>query len=86
MVPLLGAAYAAPNKGTTILYWFRPSKTVLNPHANGKIQGLFKAFESFSSTFQGKLYFQRLFKTVLFQACVNPDPACITFSKFYTPF
>ena len=31
---------------------------VLNPFANGKIQGLFKAFECFSSTFQGKLYFQ----------------------------
>ena len=24
MVPLFGAAYAAPNKGTTILYLFRP--------------------------------------------------------------
>ena len=22
-VPIFGAAYAAPNKGTTILYWFR---------------------------------------------------------------
>ena len=33
--------------------------------ANGKIQGLFKAFECFSSTFQGKSYFQGLFKTVL---------------------
>ena len=27
---------------------------MLNPLANGKIQGLFKAFECFSSTFQGK--------------------------------
>ena len=26
MVPLFGAAYAAPNKGTTILYWFRSPK------------------------------------------------------------
>ena len=33
-------------------------KTVLNPLANGKIQGLFKAFECFSSTFQGKFYVQ----------------------------
>ena len=47
MVPLFGAAYAAPNKGTTILYGFRPQKTLLNPLANGKIQGLFKAFECF---------------------------------------
>ena len=51
MVPLFGAAYAAPNKGTTILYWFGPPKTVLNPLANGKIQGLFNAFECFSITF-----------------------------------
>ena len=60
MVPLFDAAYAAPNKGTTILYW------LLNPPVNGKIQGLFKAFDCFSSTFQGKLYFQGLFKTVLY--------------------
>ena len=51
--------------------------TVLNPLANGKIQGLFKTFECFlstfqglwvffSSTFQGKFYFQGLFKTVLY--------------------
>ena len=41
-------------------------KTVLNPLANGKIQGLFKAFECFSSTFQDKFYFQGLFKAVLY--------------------
>ena len=41
-------------------------KTVLNPLANGKIQGLFKAFECFSSTFPGKYHFQGLFKTVLY--------------------
>ena len=43
-----------------------PKKTVLNPLANGKIQGLLKAFECISSTFQGKSYFQGLFKTVLY--------------------
>ena len=31
VMPLFGAAYAAPNKGTTILYWF--SKT--NVFSNG---------------------------------------------------
>ena len=41
-------------------------KTVLNLLANGKIQGLFKAFERFSGTFQGKFYFQGLFKTALY--------------------
>ena len=50
-------------------------KTVLNPLANGKIQGLFKAFECFSSAFQGKFYFQELFKTVLYiQVLFKPVP------------
>ena len=39
---------------------------MLNPPVNSKIQGLFKAFECFSSTFQGKFNFQGLFKTVLY--------------------
>ena len=73
VVPLFGAAYAAPNKGITILYGFSSPKTVLNHPVNGKIQGLFKAFECFSSTFQGKFNFQGLFKTVLYiQVCANP--------------
>ena len=38
----------------------------MDPLANAKIQGLFKAFECFSSTFQGKFYFQGLLKTVLY--------------------
>ena len=66
MVPLFGAAYAAPNKGTTILYLFRSPRTVLNPPLGGKIQGLFKAFECFSSTFQVKFNFQGHFKTFLY--------------------
>ena len=41
------------------------TETLLNPAVNGKIQGLFKAFECFSSTFKGKFNFQGLFKTVL---------------------
>ena len=51
VVPLFGAAFAAPNKGTTILYWFWSLSTVLSPTENRIIQGLFKAFEWFSSTF-----------------------------------
>ena len=47
---------------------------MLNPPVNGKIQGLFKAFESFSSTFQGKFNFQGLFKTVLYiQVLIKPE-------------
>ena len=64
MVPLF--AVAAPNKGTSILLRIRAPMTVLNTPVNGKIQGLFKAFECFSSTFQGKFNFQGLFKTVLY--------------------
>ena len=40
--------------------------TLLNPPVNGKIQGLFKAYECFSSSYQGKISFQGLFKTVLY--------------------
>ena len=42
--PLFGAAYAAPNKDTTI-YTDLDLKNSVNPLANGKIQGPFKAFE-----------------------------------------
>ena len=35
-------------------------KTVLNPLANSKIQGLFKAFECSSSTFKGKFSYPTL--------------------------
>ena len=37
-VPLFGAAYAAPNKGTTFLYQFRSPLTVLNPTENSKFK------------------------------------------------
>ena len=62
---LFGAAFAAPNKGTAILYWFRSLSTELNPTENKRIQGLFNAFEWFSSTFQGIFNFQGLFKKAL---------------------
>ena len=79
MVSLFGAAYAAPNKGTIILYWFKPSKNSVESHENGKIQGHFKAFECFSSTFQGKFYFQGLFKTVLYiQVLFKPLQTLVT--------
>ena len=78
-MPLFGAAYAAPDRGTTILYWFRSPKTQLNPPVNGIIQGLFKAFECFSSTFQGKFNFQWLLKTVLYiQVFFKPVRTLIT--------
>ena len=90
VVALFGAACAAPNKGTTILNWFRSPKIVLNPPVKGKIQWLFKAFECFSRTFQGKCNFQGLFKTVLFIQILFKDVRILTsahfeFSYSYTP-
>ena len=66
-MPLFGAAFAASNKGTQVYtdWGLHSPKTVLNLSAK-KNQGLFKAFECFSSTFQGKYNFQGLFKTVLY--------------------
>ena len=55
MVPLFGAAYAAPNKGTTILYWFSSAKTVLNPPVNSKIQGILKALSVFQVLIKANL-------------------------------
>ena len=46
------------------------------------IQGLFNAFECFSSTFQGKFHFQGLFKTVLYiQVLFKPAPSDYVFGK-----
>ena len=64
-VPLFGAAFAAPNKGTTILYWFRSLSKVSSSTENRRIEVPFKAFEWFSSTFQGRFNFQGLFKKAL---------------------
>ena len=50
----------------------------LKNSVNGKIQGLFKAFECFSGTFQGKFNFQGLFKTVLYiQVLLKPVPTML---------
>ena len=59
-VPLFGVANAAPNKGTAIFYWFKSSSTMLNPTVKSKFQGLFKAFEWFTSTFQDRFNYQGL--------------------------
>ena len=65
VVPLFDAAFAAPNKGTTILYWFRSLSTALSSTENRRIQELFKAFEWFSSSFQCRFDSQGLFKKAL---------------------
>ena len=61
MVSLFGSAYMLQQIKAPQFY----TEILLNPHVNGKIQGLFKVFECFSSTFQGKFYLQGLFKAVL---------------------
>ena len=85
MVPLFGAAYAAPNKDTSILYRFRSPKTALNPPINGKIQGLFKAIECFSSTFQGKFKFLGLFKTNLYIQVLFKSVRTLPQQRLLTP-
>ena len=61
-------------------------KTQLNPPVNGKIQGLFQASECFSSTFQSKFNFQRLFKTVLhIQVLFKPVGTLFEFSRITSP-
>ena len=44
VVSLFGAAFAAPNKGTTILYWFRSLSTVLSSTETRRIQGKAQQF------------------------------------------
>ena len=85
VVPLCGAAFAAPNKGTTILYWFRSLSTVLSPTENRRIQGLFMIFQYFSR----KIWFSRNFQesplnSSTFQACANPAHTIVHFHvSFY---
>ena len=67
MVPLFGAAYAAPNKGIIILYWFRPPKTVWILLQMVKFKDFSRPpLSDFSITFQGRFNFQRLFKKSLY--------------------
>ena len=85
MVPLFGAAYASPNKGTTFY-----TDLGLQKHSwilrtvNGKIQELFNAFECFSSTFQGKLIFQGLFTTVLYIQVLFKPVGSLLKSSFWS--
>ena len=84
-MPLFGAAFAAPNKGATILYWFRSLSTVLSPTENRRIQRLFMAFESFSSTFNAYLIFKdfsrKPFKFKYFSSLCEPCKGIHIFKK-----
>ena len=54
-MPIFGAVYT----------YLGLLSTVLSSTENSKIQGLFKAFDLFSSSFQGRFNFQGLFKKAL---------------------
>ena len=58
IVPIFSAAYAAPNKGTAILYWFRSLSTVLSTTENSRFQGLFKFLSDFPVLFKTDLIFK----------------------------
>ena len=45
---------------------------MLNPTVNAKIKGLFKAFECFSSTFQGKFNFKDFMTVLYIQVLFKP--------------
>ena len=62
VVPSFGAAYAAPNKGTTILYLFRSPKTMLNPPVND--------FSRLLSIFQVLFKANLIFKDFSRQTCI----------------
>ena len=58
-------------------------RRLLNPPVYVKNQRLFKAFECFSSSFQGKFYFQGLFKTVLYIQVLFKSVRTLVY-KWYT--
>ena len=58
VVPLFGAAFAAPSKGTTILYWFKSLSTVLSSTETRRKQDLFKALRDFPVLFKADWIFK----------------------------
>ena len=57
---------------------------MLNPPVKGKIQGLFKAFECFSSTFLGRFLFQVLYFQVLFKPVRTLKYSSTLQTEFFT--
>ena len=60
LLGIFGAASAAPNIGTTILYWLRSLSTVLSPTENSRIQGLLSNLNNFPVLFKPDLIFKYL--------------------------
>ena len=55
-MPIFGAAFAAPNKGTTILYCFRSLSTVLQKIV--ELKDFSKLFSDFPVLFKADLIFK----------------------------
>ena len=55
---IFGAAYAAPNKGTTFYTDLGLLSTVLSPTENSRIQGLLRLLSYFSVIFRADLIFK----------------------------
>ena len=73
---LFGAAYAAPNKGTTIVYWFRSPKQCWIPLQMVKFKDFSRPLNVFQY-FSRQILFSRTFQdspvySSTFQACENP--------------
>ena len=58
VVPLFGAAFAAPNKGTPILYSFRSLSTVLSSTENRKFKDFSRHLSDFPVLFKADLIFK----------------------------
>ena len=84
VVPLFGAAFAAPNKGTTILHWFISLSTVFSSTENRIVQGLSKAFALLNLSSWCLVMVERLFLAVpwgclWFVIAVFPDHTHLLF-------
>ena len=58
VVPIFGAAYAKPNKGTAILYWFRSLSRVLSPTEIVEFKDFSRLLSDFPVLFKAYLIFK----------------------------
>ena len=57
-MPLFGAAYAAPNKAITLLYWFRSLSTVLSLTEIVEFKDFSRLLSDFPVLFKADLIFK----------------------------
>ena len=61
-MPIFGAAYAAPNKDATILYYFSSLPTALSPTEIVEFKDFLRLLSDFPVLFKADLIFKGLFK------------------------